>query len=161
MQTLAGFWASFNPEKELAKEVVAPWGDIVGYQEGDPIELWTTSHRQSRQSMTSVASQTRQAETYPAAATADSRSFLFHAATSEVHNIGTRQNDNLFPPSTSFTKVQKGAYYSGIKIYNHLPRELKQLSNDQKSFELALKRFLYANSFYTLNEYFGHKCNPI
>jgi hypothetical protein len=39
MQTCAGFWASFNPEKELAKEVVAPWGDIVGYPEGDPIEL--------------------------------------------------------------------------------------------------------------------------
>jgi hypothetical protein len=39
MQTLAGFWASFNPEKELAKEVIAPWGDIVGYPEDDPIEL--------------------------------------------------------------------------------------------------------------------------
>jgi hypothetical protein len=37
----------------------------------------------------------------------------------EVHNIGTRQNINLFPPSISLAKVQKGAYYSGIKIYNH------------------------------------------
>jgi hypothetical protein len=60
----------------------------------------------------------------------------------EVHNINTRQNVNLFPPSTSFTKVQNGAYYSGIKIYNHLPRELKQLSNNPKFFEPALKRFL-------------------
>jgi hypothetical protein len=68
----------------------------------------------------------------------------------EVHN-DTRQNINLFPLSTSFTKVQKGAYYLGIKIYNHLPWELKQLSNDQKSFGFALKRFLYANSFYSLN----------
>lgn len=71
--------------------------------------------------------------------------------------IGTRQNVNLFPPSTSLTKVQKGAYYSGIKIYNHLPKELKQLSNNHKSFELALKRFLHANSFYILNEYFNYK----
>jgi hypothetical protein len=70
----------------------------------------------------------------------------------EVHNIDTRQNINLFPLSTSFTKVQKGAYYSGIKIYNHLPWELKQLSNDQKSFGFALNRFLYANSFYSLTE---------
>ena len=76
----------------------------------------------------------------------------------EVHNIGTRQNVNLFPPSTSLTKVQKGAYYSGIKIYNHLPKELKQLSNNQKSFERSLKRFLHANSFYALNEYFNYKC---
>jgi hypothetical protein len=52
----------------------------------------------------------------------------------EVHNIDTRQNINLFLPSTSSTKVQKGAHYSGIKIYNHLPRELKQLSSDQKTF---------------------------
>jgi hypothetical protein len=76
----------------------------------------------------------------------------------EVHNIGTRQNINLFPPSISVTKVQKGAFCSGIKIYNHLPRELKQLSNDQKSFGLALKRFLFANSFYSMNEYFNYKC---
>jgi hypothetical protein len=72
----------------------------------------------------------------------------------EVHDISTRQNVKLFPSSTSFMKVQKGAYYSGIKMYNSLPKELKQLSNDQKSFEPALKRFLHANSFYKLSKYF-------
>jgi hypothetical protein len=66
----------------------------------------------------------------------------------EVHDIGTRQNINLFPQNIPLTKVQKGVYYSGIKIYNHLPRELKPLSNNQKSFGLALeisicKFFLY------------------
>jgi hypothetical protein len=76
----------------------------------------------------------------------------------EVHNINTRQKVNLFPPSTSFTKVLKGAYYLGIKIYNHLPGELKQISNDPKSFEPALKRFLHTNCFYTLNEYFNYRC---
>jgi hypothetical protein len=65
----------------------------------------------------------------------------------EVHDIGTRQYINLFPPNISLTKMQKGVYYSGIKIYSHLPRELKQLPKDQKSFGLALKRFLFANSF--------------
>jgi hypothetical protein len=79
----------------------------------------------------------------------------------EVHDIGTRQNINLFPPNISLTRVQKGFYYSGIKIYNHLPRELQQLSNDQKSFGLALKRFLFANSFYAMNEYFNYKCTHI
>jgi hypothetical protein len=79
----------------------------------------------------------------------------------EVHNIGTRQHINLFPPSISRTKVQKGACYSGIKIYNHLPRELTQLSNDQKFFGLALKRFLFANSSYSMNEFFNYKCSHI
>jgi hypothetical protein len=76
---------------------------------------------------------------------------------SEIHNIGTRQNIDLFPPSTSLTTVQKGAYYSGINIYNYLPTKLKQLSNDKKSFRSALKRFLYVNSFYSMEEYFNYK----
>jgi hypothetical protein len=43
----------------------------------------------------------------------------------EVHDISTRQNVNLFPLSTLFMKVQKEAYYSGIRIHNSLPKELK------------------------------------
>lgn len=74
---------------------------------------------------------------------------------SEINSIGTRQN-NLFPPSVSMTKVQRGAYYSGIKIFNHLPAKL-ELSNDHKSFEAALKRFLYAGSYYSLKEYFNYQ----
>jgi hypothetical protein len=60
------------------------------------------------------------------------------------------------PPITSLTKVQKGAYYSGIKIYNHQP-QLKKLSNEQKPFRSALKRFLYINSFNSMKEYFNYK----
>jgi hypothetical protein len=67
----------------------------------------------------------------------------------EVHNTDTRQNINLFLPSTSFTKVQEEAHYSGIKISNHLPSELKQ------SYGFAIKKFLYANPFYSLKEYFN------
>jgi hypothetical protein len=52
----------------------------------------------------------------------------------EVHSIGTRQNNSLFPPSVSLTKVQNEAY-SGIKIFSNLPVKLKELSNDRKSFE--------------------------
>jgi hypothetical protein len=52
-------------------------------------------------------------------------------------------NINLFPPSVSLTKVQTGAYYSGMKLYNHIPKNLKQLCNDNKSFGPAIKRFLY------------------
>jgi hypothetical protein len=57
---------------------------------------------------------------------------------SEIYHIGTRQSINLFPPSTSLARVQKGPYCSGIKIYNYLPMKLKQLSNNQKSFRSAL-----------------------
>jgi hypothetical protein len=73
----------------------------------------------------------------------------------EVHNESTRQNINLFPQSISLTKVQKGPYYSGMKICNHLPKKLKQLPSDQKFFGPA---FLCANSAYSMEEYFNYKC---
>jgi hypothetical protein len=79
---------------------------------------------------------------------------------SEIHNISTRQNNNFFPPSISLTKVQKRAYYSGIRIMYHLPPpKLKELINDKKCFNAALKRFLYTNSFYSLEKYFNYHEN--
>jgi hypothetical protein len=37
------------------------------------------------------------------------------------------------------TKYQKGAYYSGIKIFNHSPQTIKNVSWDVKKFKLPLK----------------------
>ena len=39
----------------------------------------------------------------------------------------------------NFAINQKGIYYSGIKIYNHLPSAIKDLSGDKNIFKLALK----------------------
>ena len=50
---------------------------------------------------------------------------------------------------------QKGIYYSGIKISNHLSTAIKDLSDDKNKFKLALKRYLLHNSFYSLEEYFN------
>jgi hypothetical protein len=52
---------------------------------------------------------------------------------------------------------QKGVWYSGTKVYNHLPLPLKQLSHDVFKFKAALKGLLFANSFYTLEEYYSWK----
>jgi len=48
---------------------------------------------------------------------------------------------------------QKDIYYSGIKICNHLPTAIKDLSGDKNEFKLALKRYILHNSFYSLEEY--------
>jgi thiamine pyrophosphokinase len=74
---------------------------------------------------------------------------------SEVHSINTRHKSDLYPPSIKLTKYQKGVYYSEIKIINHLPQNIKNLSWNVKKFKLALKRFLLMGSFYTFDEYFG------
>jgi hypothetical protein len=40
--------------------------------------------------------------------------------------------------------------YMGVKIINHLPPEIKSMSNDTKSFKLKLTTFLLQNYFYTI-----------
>jgi hypothetical protein len=42
----------------------------------------------------------------------------------------------------------------GVKIFNHLPIEIKSMLNDTKSFKLKLTTFLLQNSFYTIEEFF-------
>jgi len=44
----------------------------------------------------------------------------------ENHNLDTRQRNNLYLPQTDLTIYQMGAYYSGIKMFNKLPVEIKK-----------------------------------
>jgi hypothetical protein len=74
---------------------------------------------------------------------------------SQVHKINTRQTFELYVPTTNLTVYQKGVCYSGIKIYNHLPTAIKDLSDYKNKFKLALKRYLLHYSFYSLEEYFN------
>jgi len=72
---------------------------------------------------------------------------------SQVHKINTRQTFDLYIPTANLTMYQKGVYYSVIKIYNHLPTAIKDLSDDKNTFKVALKKYLLHNSFYSLEEY--------
>jgi len=73
---------------------------------------------------------------------------------SVVHTINTRNSSDLYLPSVHLSKVQKGVYYSGIKVFNCLPSRIKSLSGDVRKFKSALKRYLLEGSFYTIEEYF-------
>jgi hypothetical protein len=73
---------------------------------------------------------------------------------SQVHKINTRQIFNLYVPMANLTIYQKGVYYSGTKIYNHLPTAIKDLSNDKNKLKLALQKYLLPNFCYSLEEYF-------
>ena len=70
---------------------------------------------------------------------------------SDIHPYNTRSNTNLHPSLARLTKYQKGAYFSGIKVC--LPIRIKQLSGDVNKFKLALKKFLLAGSFYSIEEF--------
>ena len=74
---------------------------------------------------------------------------------SQVHKISIRQTSDLYVPTANLTIYQKGVYYLGIKIYNHLPTAIKDLYGDESKFKLALKRYLLHNSYYSLEEYYN------
>ena len=78
---------------------------------------------------------------------------------SEIHNISTRNKLKICLPVPNLSVYQNGTYYSGIKMFNSLPSQIKDLSHNRNQFKCALKNFLYFHSFYTLNEYFS--CNRI
>jgi len=75
----------------------------------------------------------------------------------DIHSFNTRSNHDLHVPVANLTVFQQGVWYSGIKIYNHLPPTLKQLSYDIFKLKAALKKFLLTKSFYTLEEYYSWK----
>jgi len=73
---------------------------------------------------------------------------------SEIQDINTRYNYSLHLPSTNLTLVQKGILYSGSRIYNHLPLNIKILSNDAKCFKSTLRSYLIEHTFYSLDKYY-------
>jgi hypothetical protein len=75
----------------------------------------------------------------------------------EIHKYKTRNNNNLHLPLSNLSKFNKGAYMSGIKVFNHFPQYIKALINNQMYFKSTLKRFLYHHSFYSMNEYYEYK----
>jgi len=72
---------------------------------------------------------------------------------SEVHNYTTRQHTNFHLPSVSLTKCQKGIGYLGVKVFNKLPKYLKEEFDNPKKFKKSLKNYLSIKTFYSLQEY--------
>jgi hypothetical protein len=78
----------------------------------------------------------------------------FFTINPEIHAINTRQSINLQLPSVKFTKYKKCVYYMGTIIFNHLPRDIRELLYDTKNFKTVTKNFLLKESFhYSINEY--------
>jgi hypothetical protein len=57
---------------------------------------------------------------------------------SDVHTFNTRLNHDLHFPVVNLTMFQKGVWYYGVKLYNHLPSTFKLLSHDISEFKVAL-----------------------
>ena len=80
------------------------------------------------------------------------------SSNSDIHDRNTRYNLNLHFPTTNLKIVQSGVFYSGVKIFNHLPPSIKSYFRKPKCFKIKLRNFLLEHSLYSLNEFF--EINP-
>jgi phosphatidate phosphatase PAH1 len=70
------------------------------------------------------------------------------------YDSNTRHRNDLHLPQVTLAMYQRGVYYSGIKVFNGLPRALKDISSKPEKFKIALRKFLQTRSFYSLDEFF-------
>jgi hypothetical protein len=68
----------------------------------------------------------------------------FFLKNNENHNLDTWQRNNLYLSQANLTIYQKGAYYSGIEIFNNLPVEVKNVAgNQKKKLNCSEKNFIH------------------
>jgi len=56
-----------------------------------------------------------------------------------VHSIHTRNKHHLHRPIANLSHFQDSASYSGIRIFNSLPRSITSHENEKTQFKVALK----------------------
>jgi hypothetical protein len=72
---------------------------------------------------------------------------------SSVCSINTRNKRHLQKPIANLSCFQKSAFYSSIRIFNILPYSVTNLKNEKAQFKVALRRYLNAHSFYSVDEF--------
>jgi len=64
-----------------------------------------------------------------------------------VHSINTRNKHHLHKPIANLSCFQKGASYSGLRIFSNLQRNITNFRNEKLQFKVALKNFYMHNPF--------------
>lgn len=76
----------------------------------------------------------------------------FYTINQDIHGVNTRYNTNLHFSMATLTAFQKGAYFFGIKLFNHFPMDIKKLPHEIKLFKDALQRFSYTSILFNRRE---------
>ena len=81
----------------------------------------------------------------------------FFDLNAHIHQYNTRNKGNMHLTNISLTKVKKGPYFSSIRMFNHLPNNIKSLDFNIKKHKKILKNFFQEHPFYSIDEYLNHK----
>jgi hypothetical protein len=52
---------------------------------------------------------------------------------------------------------KRGVFYSSIKIFNSLPPCVLKLKQETPKFQIALREYILAHTFYSLNEFLSNQ----
>jgi hypothetical protein len=66
----------------------------------------------------------------------------------DIHSHNTRNSLDLHFPSTHLTVVQMGVLYSGCRVFNNLPVQIKSHFENLRHFKKVLKNYLIEHSLY-------------
>jgi hypothetical protein len=80
------------------------------------------------------------------------RNRKLYVTNNNIHHLNTRQSEMLHVSSVRLS-VKRGVIYSSIMVFNKLPQNIRQMSENVKSFKGMLKGFLVARAFYSMDEY--------
>jgi len=69
---------------------------------------------------------------------------------SVFYDSNTRHRNNLHLPKATLAMYQKGVYYLGIKVFNGLPRALKDISSKPSKFKICPKKIFGNTHFIVL-----------
>jgi hypothetical protein len=74
--------------------------------------------------------------------------------------MNTRQQNKLHIglPSVSLSTIQRGVYYSSVKIFNQLPQNIFKYCNNIHTLKTLLRDHVVKNAFYSIEEFLstGH-----
>jgi hypothetical protein len=72
--------------------------------------------------------------------------------------MNTRQQNKLHIPSVRLSSIQRGVYYSSVKIFDHLPQNIFKYYYNTHIFKTLLRDYPVKNAFYSIEEFLsaGH-----
>jgi len=77
---------------------------------------------------------------------------------SSVHGMNTRKQNKLDISSVSLLSIQRGVYYSSVKIFIQLPQNILKFCYNMHIFKILLRDYLVKSAFYFIEEFLcaGH-----
>jgi len=78
-----------------------------------------------------------------------------------VHGVNTRQQNKLHVPSVRLSSIQRGVYYSSVKIFNQLPQNIFKFHNNLHTCKILLRDCLVKIVFYSIEEFLSAGHNDV